>query len=301
MGLLSSLFGEGGASDNQAALDAVKNIPLPVLKEYYPDLYKQVVSLNPELETAVTLGPSAMEGVSTDPALKQAQLKALQKLQGISDAGGMDAQFLADNARLETDVNTNLQAQQGAIMQNLATRGMSGGGNELVARQMAVQQAANRQAQAGMDLKAQAERRALEALMGSGQMAGQMQAQDFGQQSHVAQAKDAIDRFNVQNQQQVISNNANIKNNAQLFNANNAQNTANQNTNLRNQQQLHNNDLAQRNFNNQITKANGVANQYNNIAAGKYAEREGERQLIGGLISTGASSWAASRGKQQPG
>lgn len=295
MGLLSSLFGSGGASDNQAALDAVKNVPLPVLKEYYPELYKQVVQMNPELETAVTLGPSSMEGVSTDPALKQAQLKALQKLQGISDAGGMDAQFLADQARLETDVNANLQAQQGAIMQNLATRGMSGGGNELVARQMAVQQAANRQAQAGMDLKAQAERRALEALMGSGQMAGQMQAQDFGQQSQIAQAKDAIDRFNAQNQQQIIGNNTNIKNNAQLFNANNAQNIANQNVGTRNDAQLRNNNLSQQNFNNQMAKATGVANQHSNMANAKDRERQGEMQLIGGLVGAGANAYGGSK------
>ena len=295
MGLLSSLFGSGGADDSQAALDAVRNVPLPVLKEYYPELYKQVVQMNPELESAVTLGPSVMEGVSTDPALKQAQLKALQKLQGIADADGMDAQFLADSARLENDVNTNLQGQQGAIMQNLATRGMSGGGNELVARQMAAQQAANRHSQSALDLKAQAERRALEALMNSGQMAGNMQAQDFNQQSQIAQAKDAIGRFNAQNQQQVISNNTGIKNNAQLFNANNAQQTANQNTNLRNQQQLHNNELAQRNFNNQMSKATGVANQYGNMADRKDRERQGDMQLIGGLVSAGAGAYGAGR------
>lgn len=294
-GIKKALFGSGGEGDASAALEAIRNVPLPVLKEYYPELYKQVVQMNPELETAVTLGPSAMEGVSTDPALKQAQLKALQKLQGISDAGGMDAQFMADQARLETDVNTNLQAQQGAIMQNLATRGMSGGGNELVARQMAAQQAANRQAQSGMDLKAQAERRALEALMQSGQLAGNMQSQDFGQQSSIAQAKDAINKFNVQNQQQIIGNNVGMKNNAQLMNANNAQNVANQNTGLKNQQQLHNNGLSQQNFNNQMAKATGVANQYSNIADRKDKERAGDMALVGNLIGAGANAYAGSK------
>lgn len=292
MGILDPIFGSGGSDDNQAALEAVKNVPLPVLKEYYPELYQQVVSMNPELETAVTLGPSAMEGISTDPALRQAQMKALSKLQEVGDAGGRDAQFLADAARIENDVNTNLQGQQGAIMQNLATRGMSGGGSELVARQMAAQQAANRQAQSSLDLNAQAQQRALQALMQSGQLGGQMQAQDFSQQAQRAGAQDAISRFNAQNQQQVISNNVNAKNNAQQWNATTAQNTANQNTGLRNDSQQYNLGLDQQRFNNEMARATGVANQYNNIAASKDRDRAGDQALVGNIIGAGATAYA---------
>ena len=295
MGLLTSLFGEGGASDNNAALEAVKNVPLPVLREYYPELYKQVVSLNPEMETAVNLGPSAMAGISTDPAMRQAQLNALSKLQEVGNAGGRDAQFLADQSRLENDINTNLKGQQDAIMQNLATRGLSGGGSELVARQMAAQGAANQQAQMAMEAKAQAQQRALQALMQSGQLGGQMQAQDFAQQSAKAQAQDAIAKFNAANQQQVISNNTGIKNNAQQWNATQAQNTANQNVGLGNEAKQYNLGLAQQNFNNEMSKATGVANQYNNLANSKNQERAGEMQLVGNIIGAGASAYAGGK------
>lgn len=294
-GLTNALFGGGGGGENQAALEAVRDIPLPVLKQYYPELYQQVATLNPEIESAVTLGPSEMGGIATDPALRQAQLKALSKLQEVGDAGGRDAQFMADQARLESDVNTNLQGQQGAIMQNMATRGMSGGGSEMVARQMAAQQASNKQAQMAMDLNAQAQQRALQAIMQGGQLGGQMQSQDFSQAAQKAQAADAISRFNAQNLQQVNSNNVNTKNQAQQWNATGAQNTANQNTGLRNDAQQYNANLAQQNFNNQMSRATGVANQYNNMANAKNQERAGDMQLIGGIIGAGAGAYAGGK------
>lgn len=292
MSLVSDIFGGGGSSENEAALQAVQNVPLPILKEYYPELYQQVVSLNPDLETAVNLGPSEMAGVATDPSLRQAQMKALNKLQEIGDAGGKDAQFLADASSLQNDVNTNLKGQQGAIMQDLATRGLSGGGSELVARNMAAQNASNQQAQSALELNAQAQQRALAAIMNAGTMGGQIQQQDFNQQSEKAKAADAIAKFNAQNQQQVISNNTNAKNNAQQVNATNAQNVANQNTQTKNTAQQYNLGLAQQNFNNEMSKATGVANQYKNIATSKDKERDADRQLVGGLITSGAKAYA---------
>lgn len=295
-GLTSSLFGSGGASDNQAALDAVKNVPLPILKEYYPELYKQVVSLNPQLESAVNLGPSQMQGISTDPALRQAQMNALSRLQSVGQAGGRDAQFMSDTNRVQNDVNSNLQGQEGAIEQNMATRGLSGGGSELVARQMAAQQAANRQSSAALDINAQAQQRALQALMSGGQLGGQMEAQDFGQQAQKAQAADQISRFNASNQQQVQHSNVGNQNQAQQYNANLAQNTSNQNTSLGNSAQQYNLGLAQQNYNNQVAKASGIANQYNNIAKAKNAERDSDRQLTGDIIGAGFSAYGASSG-----
>lgn len=294
-GITSALFGSGGSGDNQAALDAVRNVPLPILKEYYPELYQQVATLNPEMESAVTLGPSEMAGISTDPALRQAQLKALSTLQEIGDAGGRDAQFMADASRLQNDINTNLQGQQGAIMQNLATRGMSGGMSEMVARQMAAQGASNQQAQSALDLNAQAQKRALDAIMQSGQLGGQMQSQDFSQSAQKAAAADAISKFNAQNTQQVNSNNVNTKNQAQQWNIQNAQNTADKNIGLKNEAQQYNANLAQQNFNNQMSRATGVANQYNNMANAKNQERAGDMNLIGGIIGAGAGAYGASK------
>lgn len=297
-GLVSDIMGflDGGAGGKaqdvqQQMLNEARGIPLPILKEYYPELYKQVVTLNPEMETAVKLGPSEMQGIAMDPALRQAQMSALSKLQGIGEAGGRDAQFLSDAARVENDVNTNLQGQQGAIQQNMAARGMSGGGSELVARNMAAQQAANRHGQSALDLNAQAQQRALQSIMQAGQLGGQIQGQDFNQAAQKAQAADAINRFNAQNQQGVMSANVGAKNQAQQYNATNAQNVSNQNVGLGNQAQQYNANLAQQQFDNEMKKRGVVGGAQQGLANSYQNEADRNRQFVGGLIGAGAQAY----------
>jgi hypothetical protein len=274
-------------------LEQAQNIPLPILKEYYPELYQVVASMNPELETAESLGPSKMEGIATDPALRTAQMNALNKLTSIGDAGGRDAQFLADQARLESDVNTNLQGQQGAIQQNMASRGMSGGMSEMVAKNMNAQQAANRQAQMGMDAKAQAEQRALSAIMQGGQLGGQMQAQDFSQKSQQAQAADMINKFNAQNRQDVQSRNVGAKNTAQQYNVGNQQGIADKNVGQKNNAQQYNLNLAQQQYDNEMKKRGLVTGAQKDLANSYGQEADRNRQFIGGLISSGSKAAGA--------
>ncbi len=285
------------SSINEDMMKKASELPLPVLKEYYPELYKSVVQMNPELESTVNLGPSAMDGVSTDPSMRQAQLNALNKLQEVGTAGGRDGQFLSDANRLQSDVNTNLQGQEGAIQQNMAARGMSGGGSEMVARNMAAQNAANRQSQSGFDLNAQAQQRALQALSQSGQLGGQMQAQDFSQQSGKAQASDAINKFNAQNQQQVISSNTTAKNAAQQLNASNIQNANNQNVALGNDAQKYNLNLPQQNYDNSLKKLGMFDTAATSAAANSTAQAKSQDQFLGGIAGA-AGQYSANQKKK---
>lgn len=288
-----------GSDDNsgdyyEQMMREAQNIPLPVLKEYYPELYQQVVSLNPELETAVNLGPSEMQGISTDPRLRQAQLNALSKLEEVGNAGGRDAKFMADMSRLESDINTNNAGNQGAIMQNMAARGVSGGGSELVARNMSAQASSNRQAQMAMDENAQAQQRALDAIMKSGEMGGKMQAQDFSQAAQKAEAADAISRFNAANKQQVITNNTSAKNNAQQWNAQNVQGIADKNTGSRNSAQEYNLGLNQQNYDNQLAKYGLTSGAAKGAADASARQAESQDRFLGGAISAGATAYGAS-------
>jgi len=295
-GIYDSIFGEGGDAEAQRSLEQIQNIPLPILKEMHPELYKQVVSMNPELESAVTLGPSASEGITLDPKYQQAQMDALNSLMDITTNDGRDARFQADAQRLQNDVNTNLKGNSDAITQNMAMRGMSGGMSEMVNRQINAQQGANRQAQMEMDLNAQASDRALAALMNQGNMAGQMESNDFNQQMSKANNQDAISKFNTQNQQQVMSNNVANKNNAQQFNAQNQQDIANSNADLRNDAQNWNsNGMSQQNYSNQMSKAGAVADQYGNIANRKDKKRDASAAFAGNMISAGTSAYAGGR------
>lgn len=287
-----------GSDDPNAPENPFAGIPLPVLKELQPELYQQIVRENPQLESALSLGPSAMEGISTDPALRAAQLNALSRLQGISDAGGKDAQFQADATRLLTDVNANLRGNQGAIQQNLATRGLSGGMTELVSRQQAAQEAANRQSQMGLDLNAQAQQRALSALMGSAELGGQMEQRQFGQQSQIAQAKDLINKFNLQNRQDVGMRNISAQNEAAMRNAQLAQDIANRNVGARQHAREYNLNIPQQQFQNQIARAGGIApsNQFNFGVEEKRRQRDME--MIGGALENIGKNWPKS--KEEP-
>lgn len=268
-------------------LEAARGIPLPVLKEQHPELYAELAKYNPEMEQSVTLGPSSMEGIALDPAYKQAQMNALNKLMNITENNGQDAQFLADSNRLQNDVNSNLQGNTGAIQQNMATRGLSGGMSELVSKQMAAQQAANRQSQMGLDINAQAQQRALQSLMNQGQLGGQMSQQDFSQQSAKAQAADSINRFNAANLQNVNSSNVAARNQAQLQNNQNTQNIHNQNVDVKNKAADWNtNGISQQNYGNRMNQI-GMSNDIMaKQAANSYNQSKDQDAFIGGVASS---------------
>ena len=283
------------------AQSILQSVPLPILKEYYPEVYKQVAAIAPEAEQVVSLGQTELAGVKTDPALRQAQMNALLKMQDIGAQGGMTATDRARLAQIQQESETALKGQEGAIMQNLAARGMGGGMSELVARQLAAQGAANRQAQSGLDVKAQAEQRALQAIQQSGQLGGQMQQQDFAQQAQIAAAKDAIARFNAQNLQNVSSANVQARNAAQQYNAQQAQNIASQNTALRNQAQQYNLNLPQQQYANQMARATGQAQGLQGQANLAAQQAQAQNQFLGGLISTGGQMYAGYQKKAPTG
>lgn len=292
--LLNQGNNKGSSDIYENMVNEAKNLPLPVLKQYYPDLYKEIIQLNPEVEAAVNLGPSEMGNISTDPRLRQAQMNALSKLEQLG-AGGLSMSDKAQLGQIQNESNAALQGQMGAIKQNLASRGMGGGMSELVSRQMAAQNASNQAANQGMNVAAQAEQRALDAIMRSGQLGGQMQGEDFQRQAQVAQARDAINRFNAQNTQSVNQRNVDTRNQAMMTNAQNKQNISNQNVGLRNQGQQYNLGLAQQQFNNELSKR-GLGNAAaSSLAQSRQQEQQANQQFFGNLLSAGAQAYGASQ------
>ena len=244
---------------------------------------------NAQTANAALAGDSAMGGIQTDPRLRDAQLSALLKMQEVS-SGGFNAEDKANLARSQSQAAQADRGRREAIMQNMAARGMSGSGNDLLSQLQSSQAATDRQSQEGLDINAMAQRRALEAMMQSGQMSGNMRSQEFGEKSSVAQAQDAISKFNAANTQNANQFNAGAMNQNAQFNAGNqlrtdtnnrdsrynastananAQNTAatgnrnarqdniNNNTRVRNMEIDANNQATQRDFDNQMTRAAG--------------------------------------------
>jgi hypothetical protein len=283
------------------ALAEIAGINVPSVAEQEIQL-QQLASqgkLTPEIVQAIQQQSSQMQGVSTDPRLKDAQLAALSSLQDIGNNGGMSATDKVRFNQMQSELNRDAGARQAALMQDFARRGQSGSGMELAAQLMNQQSASERASQQGMDVKAQAEQRALQALSQGGQLAGNMQSQEFNQKASQAQAQDAINRFNAANRQQVLSSNVGIRNNAQAGNLQNAQRIADSNVGLNNQQEMYNKGLIQQHFNNQMNRGAALAGQYGNMAGSKDASADRTAGMYAG-IGSGVGQGFAAYGKRKP-
>lgn len=271
---------------------------IPEMQIQLEQLVQQGV-LSPEEAETVLLGRSEMNGITLDPALKQAQMEALSGLQDITSSGGLTAMDKARLNQIETEENSRARGQREAILQGAQARGMGGSGLELMSQLQNQQQAATRKSQRDLEVEALAQERALQALMQQGNLAGQMESAAFNQQAQIAGANDAISQFNDQNQQQQINQNVANRNQAAASNLAMKQDIANANAALRNQQQMHNKNLVQQDFDNKIKKAGGstgVASQNAN-AQGQNSQNQANanNQLIGGILGIGASAMGAKK------
>lgn len=255
--------------------------------------FQNVGDYQAALEQAQAMGPSAMEGIQTDPRLAQAQMDALSQL---SETGqmGMTPGEQAALRDAQRSAAATAQAKTAQIQDNFARQGMGGSGADLAAQLLAAQAGADRASQNTNAIAQSAEKNALDARIKGAGLAGQMQNQQFGQQSDIAKAKDYINQFNTQNTQNVQQRNVAAGNAAALRNLTNKQSIGNQNTALRNSQQEHNKGLAQQQFNNQIGVASGKAGQYAGIAnqANQNAGRTADMYAgIGRGIDTGVGAY----------
>lgn len=284
----------------QKALEAILGISAPSIEQQRVALGKHAVvgQLTPEMEGAINQDPSQMAGISTDPRLRDAQMKALETMQGLGSTG-LSAEDRVALMDIRNRGMGDSQAGQAAIMQNLAARGMAGGGQELAARMMANQGAANVASQEGMDVAAQAQAKALQALMNSGQLGGQIRQEEFNEKSDIAKAQDAIAQFNTANRQNVGQRNVSAKNTAQASNLGAAQSVADTNVDLGNKQELYNKGLYQQNFQNEMQRANAVAGGQNQAAAGHDASANATQGMWSG-IGQGVGSAASAIGKYNP-
>lgn len=186
----------------QQALDFLDSVKVPTTSEMQFRLQRavEVGELTPIEAQEILATPDMWEQLTISPEVKQAQYRVLNRLGEIAKQGGLDAQARARLERIASDEAMKERGSREAIIQQAAQQGRAGGGLDLAQRLMAQQGSAQSRALRGTEVAAEAERRALEALMAQGQQAGQMRGQEFGEQERVAAAKQAINQFNVANQ-----------------------------------------------------------------------------------------------------
>lgn len=178
--------------------------------------------IDPRLSDLSLAGPSDYNDISVDPRLKDSQTASLDALRDIANNGGMTAADEANLNRIQSEVASADRGRRDAIGQNMTARGMGGSGLELLEMLKSNQDATNRANQSGLDIAGMAEQRALDAMMNGGNLAGSIRGQDFDEQAKVAEANDAINRFNATNSNQSSQFNAGTVNNMGQFNAGNA-------------------------------------------------------------------------------
>lgn len=305
IGGIGGLFSGGNDAEEQMAalqaeaMEAIKNVDLPKLQQLQVQLqqYREAGLLTPELEQTVYAPETLMNQVAIDPRLKDAQMAALTKMQDMG-RGGLTMEDMAalDQIRRNTDIAERGKEQQ--ILQDMQQRGQGGSGAELAAKLSSSQNAANRAGAEGLQVGAIASQRALQSLMNSGQLGGQMRSQEFGEQSAKAEAQDVINRFNAANRQAVIQRNVGAQNTAQAANLSNKQDIMNRNTGVANDQQRANAQAAQQDYENRMRKAQGIYSANNQQANNLLAQQQRSNDAFSGTMS-GLASAAGAYGAYQ--
>jgi len=136
-------------------------------------------------------GQSALTNAS--PEAKAAQLAALQRLQQESQLGtALTPEEQANLANVRAREATVQQGERGAIMQNAAQRGLGSSGLTLDSLLRSNQASAANRSLEDVNIAAQARQRAMDALLNSSTLAGNIRGQDY----QAAGAQDVINRFN---------------------------------------------------------------------------------------------------------
>lgn len=215
------------------------------MKDYDPAILEQFAGID----------GTAHDQISLDPSTRNAQMQALSYMQNLGQEGGMDSVDRARMAQILGEADTRSRGARGAIKQDMQQRGVSGSGLEMVQQQMANQQASQNAYLGGVNTAAEAQRRALQAMQGAGQMGGQIRGQDYQIQSGRANAMDAINKFNSGQRQDMLTRNVDRQNQVNVGN-----------TDMGNKQTVMNRDAKQKVFDNALARGGGMSAAYGGMA-----------------------------------
>ena len=300
MGLFSSIFGSASSDKadklRQDALNAFNAIKTPELSALQVQLQKYVDAgtLTPEQAETQLLTSNAFNEIATDPSYVGAQKQALQQLQQVAAQGGLTAIDKAQLNDINNAQNQQNQSQNQATMQQAQRRGVGGSDLTAVNELINEQGAADRAANSGVQVAANAQQRALQAMQAAGQTGNQLESQAYGEQANKANAQNAIDLYNKQALNQTNLYNTQTANAAQAANLANKQAINNANTGTANANAEYNAQQNQTLYNDQLQKAQGVAgidqNAANAAQAAKNQETGASLGLLSGVLQGGAEA-----------
>jgi hypothetical protein len=193
-----------GALMNAGKADEARAVIEKAVADYGPEAYGII-----ERELG---GPSALEGLRAEteaPEAVAAQRNALRQLQQVSEKGYTPEEEAAIR-QIQAETAATAASQRAATQEAFARRGISGGGAERVAAFQGASQAANRAAQQGLDVAANAQRRAFQAMQAQGNLGTNVRQQAYGEAERRAQANEERARLRGQMGMNVAQNKANL-------------------------------------------------------------------------------------------
>lgn len=189
------------------ALAAIEDLDIPPIEkqELQLNLMSEAGFITPE-----QLGETAMEDVSLDPRLREAQMAALSELQERGEVG-LTPEERQQFRDMQQDVAGQTQAQQSRVLQQMAERGTLDSGAQLAAQLQAGQMANQQASDVAAQLAGQSASARRDALQRAASSASGMRSQDFSEQSRLANARDTIEQFNLGQRSQAQQQNLGIR------------------------------------------------------------------------------------------
>lgn len=294
MGILSALglesADDGGAADSiKSGLAEWRKVQVPTPEDLFYEIERYTMDAGIENPQTLYTGDlrqadSGMGDIEVSQDVLDTQRAAMTGLTDVAQEGIT----ATEQADIRSLMNQEAQKQKGAreaIMQNYAERGIAGSGGELASQLLNQQASADRGAQGAFDIAALGKMRALEALTSSGDLAGRVRGQEFGEQAQQASAQDAINAFNINQEMQTRAGNADILNAAATQRQQIAMSQADQQTAQR--KQLGDNLKYQAAA--MGDKAAGISGQYNTLAAQQQAAAASQNSALRNTLGAAAT------------
>lgn len=264
IGFLGNLLGSGINDAEERGLDYQAQAARQFLN--MPDYNEPLLNYNPSLYAL----PEEMtaETITEDPNLKAAQMTALNNMLGLTE-NGISAQGQRDYDIARRKAEEENSGQQEAIINNMASRGLAGGGMEFALREKAAAEAADRLAQSTQELEKQKAGTRLNALNNMITGSGLVRNQDY---QTARNNQDAMNQFIQENSRRKWATN-----NANVDQANQAK--------LMNKQDIK--GAYQNQYNADMSRRQNYANALNKQATGQFAQGAANRNQTNAVIGAG--------------
>lgn len=196
---ISNILQAGPAvAGNVAGNQAMQNAYAAVLQNLQNEMGDYSKLSTPQFQQlqAQQVGPSALASIQPNAQARGDEQAAINQLGDIANSGGLELSDRNALNQLEQTQSRNAQARNNSIANQFAARGQLGSGNQLAMELANAQNATQNANQQGESIAAQAQNRAMQAIMNKGAASRSMANDDYQRQRAAAEAADSIARYN---------------------------------------------------------------------------------------------------------